>query len=67
MLVSTIAPVNGNDVSNIDDVSYVIEGERPSALNIYIESEQNEQAYLEISLDHKVVRLICITRSRITR
>ena len=67
MLVSTTVPVNGNVVSNIDDAFYVIEGEGPSALNIYVESAQNKQAYLEISLDHKVARLICITRSGITR
>ncbi len=50
MLVTTTDPTSANDVNNIDEAPYVVEGEGTSALKIYFESEQNRQSYLEISL-----------------
>lgn len=47
MITTTLDPITLNDVTNIDNAPYVIEGQGDSALKIYFESEQNKQAYLD--------------------
>ena len=46
MITTTLDPITLNDVIDIEDAPYVIEGEGDSALKIYFESEHNRQEYL---------------------
>lgn len=50
MLVSTRDPITLNDVTDLDNAPFVIEGEGPNALNIYFENEANKAEYLDIPL-----------------
>ena len=50
MITSTIDPISMNDVSDLEDAPYVIEGEGNNALKIYFESEENRREYLEIPM-----------------
>jgi len=47
MITTTLDPITLNDVTDIDNAPYVIEGEGDGALKIYFESEENKQDYLE--------------------
>ena len=46
MRISTLDPMTLNDVTDIDNAPYVVEGEGPNALKIYFENEQNKVDYL---------------------
>ena len=48
MRVTTTDPISGNDVTDIDNAPYVIEGSGEDALKIYFESQENKSSYLEI-------------------
>ena len=48
MITTTLDPIALNDVTDLDNAPYVIEGEGPNALKIYFESEQNKREYLDI-------------------
>ena len=50
MRVSTLDPISMNDVTDIDNAPFVIEGKGPDALKIYFESEANKAEYLDIPL-----------------
>lgn len=50
MLISTTDPITGNDVKNIEEAPYIVEGTGNSALNIYFKSGQNKREYLDISV-----------------
>ena len=46
MITTTLDPITLNDVTDIENAPYVIEGEGDGALRIYFESEANKQEYL---------------------
>jgi hypothetical protein len=46
MITTTLDPITLNDVTDIENAPYVIEGEGDGALRIYFESEKNKQEYL---------------------
>lgn len=48
MKVTTVDPISGNDVSDVNDAPFVIEGSGEDALKIYFESEANRSSYLDI-------------------
>jgi hypothetical protein len=47
MITSTLDPITLNDVNDLENAPYVVEGEGDNALKIYFESEQNKQEYLD--------------------
>jgi hypothetical protein len=47
MITTTLDPISLNDVEDVDNAPYVIEGEGANALKIYFESEHNRREYLE--------------------
>ncbi len=47
MITTTLDPITLNDVTDIENAPYVIEGEGDGALKIYFESEENKQTYLD--------------------
>ena len=47
---STLDPISMNDVTDVENAPYVVEGEGPNALKIYFESEDNKAEYLDIPL-----------------
>lgn len=47
---STLDPISMNDVTDIANAPFVIEGEGPNALIIYFENEANKAEYLDIPL-----------------
>lgn len=48
MITSTIDPITMNDVTDLENAPYVVEGEGDNALKIYFESEENRREYLDI-------------------
>lgn len=46
MRTSTTDPMTLNDVTDLENAPYVIEGQGASAIRIYFESEQNRDDYL---------------------
>ena len=52
MRVQTTDPMTFNDVKNLENAPFIIEGEGENALKIYFESEQNKQEYLDIAVEH---------------
>ena len=50
MRISTLDPISMNDVTDIDNAPFVVEGEGPNALKIYFENEDNKIEYLDIPL-----------------
>ena len=52
MRVSTTDPISGNDVKDLANAPFVIEGAGDSALKIYFESERSRHAYLDVELEH---------------
>lgn len=47
---STLDPISMNDVADLTNAPFVIEGEGPNALKIYFENEANKAEYLDIPL-----------------
>lgn len=50
MITTTLDPITLNDVTDLENAPYVIEGEGDGALRIYFESEANKQEYLNTEL-----------------
>ena len=50
MRISTTDPMTLNDVKDVDNAPFVIEGEGEGAIKICFESEQNRDEYLAIEL-----------------
>ena len=50
MRISTLDPMTLNDVTDLDNAPYLIDGEGPNALKIYFENETNKAEYLAIPL-----------------
>lgn len=50
MRISTTDPMTLNDVTDMEDAPFVIEGEGEGAIKVYFESEQNRKEYLAIEL-----------------
>ncbi|MCO6414445.1 MAG: hypothetical protein J5I92_17050 [Thiogranum sp.] len=48
MITTTLDPISMNDVTDIENAPFVIEGQGVNALKIYFESEANKQEYLAI-------------------
>ena len=46
MITTTLDPITLNDVTDLENAPYVIEGEGDGALRIYFETEENKQEYL---------------------
>jgi hypothetical protein len=49
MITFTRDPMTLNDVSNLDEAPFVIEGQGNGMVKIYFESEANKAEYLEIT------------------
>jgi hypothetical protein len=47
MIVSTLDPITLNDVTDLENAPFVLEGEGDGALKVYFESEANKKAYLD--------------------
>jgi hypothetical protein len=52
MRVSTTDPISGNDVKDLANAPFLIEGAGDGALKIFFESEDNKRAYLDIEVEH---------------
>ena len=50
MITTTLDPISLNDVEDIENAPYIIEGEGQHTLKIYFESEQNKQEYVNTPL-----------------
>ena len=50
MNIHTLDPMTLNDVTDLDNAPYVIEGEGQGAIKIYFESEENKNEYLEMEM-----------------
>ena len=50
MRISTLDPITLNDVTDLENAPYVMDGEGPNALKIYFENEANKAEYLAIPL-----------------
>ncbi|MGD2140530.1 MAG: hypothetical protein PVH25_09055 [Burkholderiales bacterium] len=50
MLTTTRDPISMNDVTDLENAPFVVEGTGDSALKIYFESETNKREYLDIEL-----------------
>ena len=48
MRITTLDPMTLNDVTDLDNAPYLIEGQGENAIRIYFESEQNRQEYLAL-------------------
>ena len=48
MNIHTLDPITLNDVTDLDNAPYVVEGEGPGAIKIYFESEENKSEYLDM-------------------
>lgn len=51
MIVTTIDPVTGNRVTDLDRHPFIIEGQGVAAMKIYFESEATRQAYVDTLAD----------------
>ena len=50
MRITTLDPMTLNDVTDLENAPFVIEGEGANALKIYFENEKNKAEYLAIPL-----------------
>lgn len=50
MRISTLDPMTLNDVTDLDNAPYIIDGEGTNALKIYFENETNKAEYLDIPM-----------------
>lgn len=48
MITTTLDPITLNDVTDLENAPYVVEGD--GALKIHFESEENKQEYLNITV-----------------
>lgn len=48
MRVYTLDPMTLNDVTDLENAPFVIEGEGDNVVKIYFESEENRNGYLEM-------------------
>ncbi len=46
MNIHTLDPITLNDVTDLENAPFVIEGEGKGAIKIYFESEENKREYL---------------------
>jgi YHS domain-containing protein len=46
MITTTLDPISLNDVTDIENAPYLVEGEGQNALKIYFESEENKREYM---------------------
>lgn len=51
MRICTTDPISMQDVTDLDNSPYVIEGNGESALKIYFENDENRLAYLDIEME----------------
>jgi YHS domain-containing protein len=50
MRISTLDPISLNDVTDLNNAPYIIDGEGTNALKIYFENEANKAKFLAIPL-----------------
>jgi hypothetical protein len=49
MMTFTLDPMTLNDVTNLDEAPFVIEGQGSGLVKIYFESEANKTEYLDLT------------------
>lgn len=52
---TTTDPISNQDVSDPEDHPCVYDGDGDNGLEIYFESEENRQAYLNMKIDSQIV------------
>ncbi len=52
MIVTTKDPITGHAIADPENHPFVVEGDGPSALKIYFESEATKRAYLDAEWDN---------------
>lgn len=50
MITTTLDPISLNDVTDIENAPYIVEGEGQNTLKIYFESEANKLEYINTPL-----------------
>ena len=50
MRVSTLDPMTLQDVTDLDNAPFVVEGEGDGAIKIYFQSQENRRAYLDMEM-----------------
>lgn len=50
MNIITLDPITLNDVTDLDNAPYVIDGQGDGAIKIYFESEENKREYLDMPM-----------------
>ena len=50
MITTTLDPITLQDVTDLENAPYIVEGDGDGAIKIYFESEENRQAYLDTPL-----------------
>ncbi len=51
MIVTTIDPITGNKVTDLEHHPFIVEGDGIAAMKIYFESEDTKHAYLMAQAD----------------
>ena len=51
---TTIDPISGHEVSNLETAPCVYEGDGDNGIEIYFETEEDRQIYLGLGEDHKI-------------
>ncbi|MDJ0805835.1 MAG: hypothetical protein QNJ78_03290 [Gammaproteobacteria bacterium] len=50
MRTTTLDPMSLNDVTDLENAPFILEGEGDSAIKIYFETEKNRDEYLEMEI-----------------
>ncbi|RMG33939.1 MAG: hypothetical protein D6720_10435 [Gammaproteobacteria bacterium] len=50
MRITTTDPMSLNDVTDLENAPYLVEGQGDQAIKIFFENEQNRQEYLEMEM-----------------
>ena len=56
--ITTIDPMTGNEVTDLESAPYVIEGTGRDALKIYFENENSKEGYLLFEAENADTRVI---------
>ncbi|HSD96519.1 MAG TPA: hypothetical protein VLB06_05175 [Sulfuricaulis sp.] len=51
-IISTIDPINGFNITSLEDRPHLVEGDDTNSLTIYFETKSSLQAYLDIPVEH---------------
>lgn len=50
MNITTLDPMTLNDVTDLDNAPFLVEGEGSNAIKIYFENEENMQEYIDMDM-----------------